>query len=40
MKVPFNDLGLQHKLLKQEVEESFKKIIDTSSCWGRRSIYF
>ena len=31
MKVPFNDLGLQHKLLKKEVEESFKKIIDTSS---------
>ena len=27
MKVPFNDLGLQHKLLKQEVEESFKKML-------------
>ncbi len=31
MKVPFNDLGQQHRFLKNEVEESFKKIIESSS---------
>ena len=31
MKVPFNDLGQQHRFLKNEIEESFKKIIESSS---------